>query len=101
MLRVTLRRRTGGYWRQKALPDLLTLCLTVILSTVVAVAVIVARFPRYAPTAALLLRRRVSWHVARSSFAELGCTGRRSCHRDAVQQRWQSRGLWRRVFLVG
>jgi len=63
MLRVTLRRGTGGYRRQKALPNLLTLRLAVILRigstfpSAVAVAVIIVRFLRYAPTAALLLRR--------------------------------------------
>jgi hypothetical protein len=61
MLRVTLRRGTGGYRRQKALPNLLTLRLAVILrigSTFPAtVAVIIVRFLRYAPTAGLLLRR--------------------------------------------
>ena len=58
MLRVTLRRGTGGYWRQEALPNLLTFRLAVILSTVAAaVAVIIVQFPRYVPTAALLLRR--------------------------------------------
>lgn len=101
MLLVALPRGTGGYWRQQALSDLLALCLAVVFSigtTIVSVAI--DRFSRYALAAALLVGPGIGRHVARSSFAELGCPGRRN-QRDAVQQGGQSRGLWRRVLLVG
>ena len=100
MLLVTLRCGAWSCWRQKALQDLLTLCLTVVLSSTITAAAAMVRFPRYVPAAALLHRPQIGRHVARPSFAELGCAGRGS-HRDAVQQGGQSRGFWRRVLLIG
>jgi hypothetical protein len=92
-----LRRGTGGYWQQKALQDLLTLHLAVVLNTgttvaAVAIAVIVVRFPRYAPPRLFFLDVNQSAHCS-LVFCRAWVYW--------AKQGWQGRGLWWRVLLVG